>query len=1279
MSIALITVIAICVLARLSTINSTLSKRISRLEIEVQRLHATRVAEQPAATQPEVVPAKPSPEPAGVPPTVEMILEAVQPVRQEAPKQKPPRKQVSPGLLFAPPPLYIKAPPVAPPVPVKPPKSTWATQWQNFKATVDWELFAGARLFAWLGGLALFIAAGFFVKYSIDNDLIPAQVRLAIGAITGVSLLIGSGRITSKQYDILRQTTASGGIGVLYSVAFAATLYYQYIPKSLGFALLCLISATAFVLSAFYKRASIAVLGAIGAFVTPLLVSSGQGTLIHLFLYLAVVSIGLQRVSRVLQSPFLILVAAAGTLFASGCATLSTFGTASPLAMALIWGAIPVLFALFLVPQDLDPEGDQAIKWAGFLTFLPPLAMALVMAVDHSGWHALLIPTCASAAALALTLKNPAWHPRAVPYSALTFLPVFAWAAIRSHAPTSSMSCILFLIYGVTGGLGPVTLIKRNGFTPHMLRWLKIFPLAVVASSLLALLGSPFQNILFWPMLLILQLLGMGVSLIAGAFLQVILLMLIFIGGGLFWLFSVPSVAIGFGFFLFLLVAGGGLTLAMVAITRRSKLTPRLNLPKVPETDFNLPNMEQWLTAAPSVGVFLLIGGAFAIPYPHAPHAGMVTLIAFLGIALFFCKRMAFQPVGVIAIMAAAVAQSVWMVTPGDSTHLFSTMVWSSVLFTGAIALPFLFFKKAHKWYQIWNSMALFEVAEMLFLIYAVKRLWPGDLSGWIPLAPAILKLLPVAKLLKMNTETPHRNSILAFHGGALLFYLSTLPVLLLPHGWIGVALVCEASLLLWLNRRIPHPGLRWVALAMAPCGLAVLFTALPGMKGPDSYPFFNPAIFSVAACTVALGAAVKLSAWPRRTLDRHDLPNLFLWMSLTTGFYLLNLIIADLFAGPGESFNPVPNGDFIHWATYALAWTGFGAVTWRIPRLHIAMRAAGLFVFLSGSITLLLLPVCLPEAMATMSPWINPAIFIYLALMGISGFTFKKEPMEAFGGHSRNLLLASLLLAGFMFLSLASCTTLANGLNFNPLFSLTPSHAVASAAIWVLYGAALLLWPKRLDRPFRITGLVFILAGLTKGLLLPLRFSEAFGAMMPVVNIPTLLYVALLALFTFLTIKSWPTPWPLDQKIDPKPFWGVTLALTAFAVLNIEIASIFATEGQNFSFATHGNLPKQLAYSLSWMIFSIGLLAVGVRWKAPKVRWAAIVLLGLTSLKIFTQDLWSLGQLYRVGSFVGLAFVMILVSIIYQKFLSDDGGEKKPSSTHEEKRGDQTEHENKL
>src|SRR5881227_4146854 len=71
---------------------------------------------------------------------------------------------------------------------------------------IDWEQFMGAKLFAWIGGLALFLGVAFFVKYSFEHNLIPPELRVAIGFVIGVSLLIGGVLMKRKENAVTAQT-----------------------------------------------------------------------------------------------------------------------------------------------------------------------------------------------------------------------------------------------------------------------------------------------------------------------------------------------------------------------------------------------------------------------------------------------------------------------------------------------------------------------------------------------------------------------------------------------------------------------------------------------------------------------------------------------------------------------------------------------------------------------------------------------------------------------------------------------------------------------------------------------------------------------------------------------------------------------------------------------------------------------------------------------------------------------------------------------------------------
>ncbi|MFZ1986987.1 MAG: DUF2339 domain-containing protein, partial [Desulfatitalea sp.] len=911
---------------------------------------------------------------------------------------------------------------------------------------------------------------------------------------------------------------------------------------------------------------------------------------------------------------------------------------------------------------NAHPGENPSARWTGILVFCSTLLAAVVL-LAKPGWAALLTVTASQAVAVSLAWRNQGWYRYVIPYSALAFLVALAWVLFQFQPAQFPVGFPLLLLYGAFGGIGPLALVTRYGLNRTVLTWFRVFPLAAVLLGLAVLFQQPAVSFWFWPLLLGLELIGIGLSILFRAFIQVGALVLLFLIGALHWLFHVPAGMLGLGFFVFIMAAGAVLCAGVFLLIKRlPDLLAALHL--APEGEaarkplLSGAGLEQWLAAAPAAGVCVLLAASFLLAYPHYPHPGMATLVCFLGLVLFAVRRFGFEISGVAALIGAAAAQAVFVLHPdlGPPVY-FGALAWSGALFLVALVVPFVFFQPFDRWPRIWNGWALFEAVQALFLLYVSQRYWsaPGQqwIGQWVPLGLALLKLPLVALLLKRLEGRPERNAILAFHGGVLLFYLSTLPVLLLDHGWIGLTFVFEAAALLWLNRRIEHPGLRWVALGMAPLGLLTLGINLPRLKSPASLPLANSAVLSVAAAVAALGLAVGQAGYPQRRLKTLDLPNYFLWLTVAAGFLLVNLGVADLFAPPGSRFQVWPEENFAQWACYGLSWVALGGLLWRLTGLAQAVRLAGLYLLAAGTVVMIALPLLLPQAAAQMRPLLNLALAVYLPLLAGLYYLFRREPWDESRSLAKNSLLALFLAALFIMLKLQSGTVFATGYPFALLHAHTPAKAAASAAGWLAYGLALLLWPRRLDRPFRLTGLVLIVAGLLRAVSLPFAFRGAFAQMTPLLNPPTLVYLFALVSLVYLTLRRWDAAWPLPA-VRPQPFWGLVLALGAFAILNIEIASVFASKGRAFSMLPHGSLAMQLAYSIGWLLFAIGLLVVGIRWGAKTVRWAAILAIVATAAKIFLLDVSSLGQLYRVGSLFGLAVVLILVSFLYQRFLSE-------------------------
>jgi len=105
------------------------------------------------------------------------------------------------------------------------------------------------------------------------------------------------------------------------------------------------------------------------------------------------------------------------------------------------------------------------------------------------------------------------------------------------------------------------------------------------------------------------------------------------------------------------------------------------------------------------------------------------------------------------------------------------------------------------------------------------------------------------------------------------------------------------------------------------------------------------------------------------------------------------------------------------------------------------------------------------------------------------------------------------------------------------------------------------------------------------------------------------------------------------------------------FLLLNIEIADFFAV-GPSIMFRFGAGVSQDLTYTIGWLVFGLIMLAICIYLHNRVGRIASLLLIVVTTFKCFLYDLSSLGGLYRVASFVGLALSLALVSLALQKFV---------------------------
>ena len=119
--------------------------------------------------------------------------------------------------------------------------------------------------------------------------------------------------------------------------------------------------------------------------------------------------------------------------------------------------------------------------------------------------------------------------------------------------------------------------------------------------------------------------------------------------------------------------------------------------------------------------------------------------------------------------------------------------------------------------------------------------------------------------------------------------------------------------------------------------------------------------------------------------------------------------------------------------------------------------------------------------------------------------------------------------------------------------------------------------------------------------------------------------------------------------------------AILLFIWMNTEISCGFAAPGDRPLMIQFGSsVAQDLTISIAWSLFALGLIATGFDIRSSRVRMAGLALLGITLLKAVCYDISSLSQLYRVGALVGLAFIVLVSSFLYQKFNLKMRGKRK-------------------
>lgn len=150
----------------------------------------------------------------------------------------------------------------------------------------------------WLGGGCIGLAGVFMVRYGIEQGLLGPTARIVLAIVAGLLLHAAAEYLYRRSGPHPSLAALAGGASItLYAALLAALHLYQLITPGLVFVLLAVLSFATMLL-ALRHGPVMAGIGVLGAYVVPLLVSTGSSNVTGALVYVVIVSaaaLALQR------------------------------------------------------------------------------------------------------------------------------------------------------------------------------------------------------------------------------------------------------------------------------------------------------------------------------------------------------------------------------------------------------------------------------------------------------------------------------------------------------------------------------------------------------------------------------------------------------------------------------------------------------------------------------------------------------------------------------------------------------------------------------------------------------------------------------------------------------------------------------------------------------------------------------------------------------------------------------------------------------------------------
>jgi uncharacterized membrane protein len=833
-------------------------------------------------------------------------------------------------------------PPELPPLPAAgalPPPPEPAPAWSPEPAApaINWEQFMGAKLFAWLGGVAAFLGIAFFVKYSFEHDLIPPEIRVAIGFLFAVGLVVGGLYVPRERHAITGQTLCGTGIVSLYAVTFACNSIYHFafFGPLATFAVMSLITATAFVLAIRLDAPVVAILGMLGGFLTPVLLSTGHDNPPGLFGYLALLDLGLMAVALHRRWHYLVSLGAVGTIVMQfGWAQKFLTAEKAATAMVVCLGFCALFLAAYFVARRFSRASSHLTASAVAFPFVS-LAFATVFLGygTVAARPGLLFAFVFAADACLLAL---AWWDETMPKLHLiaglaVFALLAAWTGSRLTDDLLSWALVLYLVYAAAHTAFPL-LLERHRPDASPTWWSQLFP----PLTLLLMMGPLFRldgvSLAYWPCVLLIDLMAIGLAVLSASLAGVAaVLVLTLVVTGL-WVFRVPVTPSAAPAML-LVIGGFALLFYAAGLYVSRRLGERLSAGEGPSRFFG-DTRAQIPAFSALLPFLLLIMMTQRLPLANpSPVFGLGLLLAALTLGLAMVLAIEWLPM--CALVGVGALEYAWNARHFSVEQAPLALGWFALFYGVFAGFPFFVRSRVANLTGPWTVAALAGVVQFPLVYQLVKRAWPNDIMGGLPALFVIAPLLSLLALVRSaGTNERARLNQLAWFGGVALLFITLIFPIQFSRQWLTVAWALEGAALIWLFHRVPHRGLRatGVVLLVAAFARLALNPAVLTYHARSSTPIFNWYLYTYGIAIACLFIGAR---WLRRpgvdpaTPDEpvlgSDARPILNALGTVLAFLLLNLEIADYFTPAGARAITFDfSGNFARDMTYTIAWALF-------------------------------------------------------------------------------------------------------------------------------------------------------------------------------------------------------------------------------------------------------------------------------------------------------------------------------------------------------------------